>query len=127
MKVIDDYLSPSIDIDVFWHQFILDTKAYYNYCIDKCDKIIHHYPRNAINKTDRHIRYVKTLKLYVETYNRLINLKAWSLSQCSKCSITTFDHNFITTYCKNDVCLKCMSTIKKCIHCKKSIILKNLT
>ena len=37
-------LSPSEEIDIVWHNFILDTKEYARYCIMKFGKFIHHVP-----------------------------------------------------------------------------------
>ena len=37
-------LSPSKEIDTVWHDFILDTKEYANYCMLKFGKFIHHVP-----------------------------------------------------------------------------------
>lgn len=41
-KLIID--KPLTIIDEMWHNFILHTKQYYNYCMQKFKKIIHHVP-----------------------------------------------------------------------------------
>jgi hypothetical protein len=37
-------LSPSEEIDTVWHNFILDTREYANYCVQRFGKFIHHIP-----------------------------------------------------------------------------------
>lgn len=36
--------SPSEEIDMAWHDFILDTKSYASYCDKRFGKFIHHVP-----------------------------------------------------------------------------------
>lgn len=57
---------PNAPIDAFWHQHILDTRAY----IADCDKIfgeyMHHYPYYGLNgdRAERDDSFVKTNELY---------------------------------------------------------------
>ena len=41
--------SPSDDIDILWHQILLDTEYYYNYCKKNFNLIIHHKPQNSLD------------------------------------------------------------------------------
>ena len=73
LKNIDDDISPCLSVDILWHQLLLDTKYYTEYCMDKFGKIIHHYPQNAlpVNKRDtfRDERTKRCLDLYRQTFN----------------------------------------------------------
>lgn len=35
---------PLVIIDEMWHNFILHTKYYYDYCMTKFNRLIHHFP-----------------------------------------------------------------------------------
>ena len=39
---------PLLIIDEMWHTFILYTRSYYNFCINKFNKILHHQPNSKI-------------------------------------------------------------------------------
>lgn len=39
-------------IDEMWHNFILHTKYYYDYCMSKFHHLIHHYPTTPEEKTE---------------------------------------------------------------------------
>ena len=67
LKTIDDDLSPSLHIDLLWHNIILNTQIYYNYCYEHFNKIIHHYPINSQLERDK--RFTKTINLYIKTFN----------------------------------------------------------
>jgi hypothetical protein len=68
LKNLDSECSPSDDIDLLWHQVILDTEFYSNYCTNRFNKIIHHKPQNAIDQEERKIRLNKTIELYKKTF-----------------------------------------------------------
>lgn len=36
--------SPSVEVDLLWHSFILHTAAYEKFCFEKFGRMIHHYP-----------------------------------------------------------------------------------
>jgi hypothetical protein len=44
MLCVDDGAVPTRDIDLFWHQHILDTRAYANDCEMVFGEFIHHFP-----------------------------------------------------------------------------------
>lgn len=77
LRNIDDKLSPSDIIDKFWHTHILDTKLYYNYCVNKFFRIIHHDPNDSLNQQARKIRFCSTLIKYKEKYGLPIYNDIW--------------------------------------------------
>ena len=46
-KASDKNLTPTKVVDIAWHEFILHTKDYMNYCIAKFGKYIHHVPHDT--------------------------------------------------------------------------------
>lgn len=77
LKSIDNECSPSDDIDILWHQILLDTEYYYNYCKKNFNQIIHHKPQNSLDQEARKLRLEKTAKLYKEIYNEEQNPIVW--------------------------------------------------
>ena len=57
-----EILTPSILVDNIWHEFILCTKAYENFCDLNFGRLIHHYPGGS--RQDNLQRFEKTLELY---------------------------------------------------------------
>ena len=45
-------MSPSKLVDSAWHEFILHTKQYYEYCHNRFGKFIHHVPNMDLGKID---------------------------------------------------------------------------
>lgn len=72
-------LSPSNDIDKFWHTHILNTKSYYFYCINKFNKIIHHDPVESLNQNKRKQRLENTIKKYIEKFGIPTYPEIWNL------------------------------------------------
>ena len=52
--------SPSYLVDLVWHEFILCTKYYHQFCTEKFGKFIHHTPDSKPNKTN----FSSTLEQY---------------------------------------------------------------
>ena len=76
----NETLSPSDDIDKFWHQHILNTKHYYEYCMTKfSNRFVHHNPMDACDQTAKQQRLLKTIKFYNLLYGNIINPKVWNL------------------------------------------------
>lgn len=73
----DENLSPSDSIDLFWHTHILDTKFYYNYCMNKYKKIIHHNPIDSLNQEARKKRFETTILKYKEKFGDPVYLSVW--------------------------------------------------
>jgi hypothetical protein len=45
-------LSPSKTVDSAWHEFILHTKQYTDYCKDRFGRYIHHMPNDGLISED---------------------------------------------------------------------------
>ncbi|QEC68739.1 hypothetical protein FRZ67_16030 [Panacibacter ginsenosidivorans] len=45
-------ISPTKEVDEVWHNLILNTKYYHEYCTQKFGKFIHHTPLNGDCKID---------------------------------------------------------------------------
>lgn len=73
-------MSPSNDIDKFWHYHILDAKSYYAYCIDKFNKIIHHNPIDSFDKKSRFDRIANTYIQYLNKFGSNGNKQVWNIS-----------------------------------------------
>lgn len=63
---------PSTVVDEFWHQHILDTKAYASDCQEAFGFFLHHYPYFGMNGPDDANRvrsaYVETLEAYTDLF-----------------------------------------------------------
>ncbi|UII30336.1 hypothetical protein LVD17_18760 [Fulvivirga ulvae] len=68
---IDDSLAI---IDEMWHNFILHSKAYYNFCINKLKRMIHHEPTSHTEATKSNNQYNQD----PESYEKLVK-KQYSL------------------------------------------------
>ncbi|AYV75463.1 MAG: hypothetical protein Terrestrivirus1_337 [Terrestrivirus sp.] len=65
-------ISPNNLIDEIWHDFILETELYYNYCIKKFGRIVNHsIIRSNDSDEDKQTRFNKTVSLYYEKYNEI--------------------------------------------------------
>ena len=78
---IGEKISPSDDIDKFWHQHILNTKNYMTYCNTKFERCIHHDPEDAHDKNARQIRLNNTIKEYALKFGPFINKNVWIKKQ----------------------------------------------
>ena len=87
LRNMDENLSPSDSIDMFWHTHILDTKSYYNYCMNKYGKIIHHNPEDSFNQELRKIRFGSTLVKYKEKFGSPVYFEIWNYSKKSNSEI----------------------------------------
>lgn len=61
-------LSPSLEVDGFWHEFILDTKRYREFCHRACNKFIDHDPRGGQNRIKQVQRYYTTIDQYENVF-----------------------------------------------------------
>lgn len=68
MSLIDAsyILSPSKRVDEAWHQFILHTLVYHEYCTKCYDKYLHHTPSN--DTLENANQFEQTITLYREKY-----------------------------------------------------------
>ena len=59
-------LTPSILVDDAWHEFILCTRAYCDYCRERFGRYMHHHPGG---KSAKHAeQFARTLELYTERH-----------------------------------------------------------
>lgn len=72
----DSNLSPSDDIDKFWHQHILNTLSYTQYCTKNFGKYIHHNPEDAYDQNSRYQRLCNTVREYIKIYGD-VNPQIW--------------------------------------------------
>jgi hypothetical protein len=98
-------LIPSDDIDKLWQYHILSTELYYNYCMNKFNKIIHYNPSNAINPfcllsnlNERREELLNTLKCYKLTYQNFINPEVWNTKLTLCLSINDIEKNINLQY-----------------------------
>ena len=66
----DDYhatkISPTKEIDLAWHNHVLDTKQYYQDCKNICGRFIHHDADGS--EHGREARIKRTEKLFLECF-----------------------------------------------------------
>lgn len=56
-------LTPSLKVDYAWHEFILFTRCYHDFCNQHFGRYIHHHPGG--DEKENHRNYLKTLQLYI--------------------------------------------------------------
>ncbi len=56
-------LSPSLSVDLAWHELILCTKYYGDFCQYHFGKMIHHHPGKG--QADHRLQFVQCLRLYI--------------------------------------------------------------
>lgn len=81
-------LSPSYVVDLAWHEFILFTRFYNQFCYKHYNRFIHHTPSK---NTDPEI-FVKTIREYINHYNQpnaqiwgQFAEKEWQALNCGSC------------------------------------------
>ena len=62
-------LTPSRLVDEAWHQFILFTRSYAEFCAQKLGRFVHHQPSNEPD--NERLQYEETLQLYQRLYGRI--------------------------------------------------------
>lgn len=75
LRESDNQLSPSDDIDRFWHIHILCSQHYTEYCLSKFNKYIHHNALDSMDQPARLHRLSNTLNEYTKHFgdaNKLI-------------------------------------------------------
>lgn len=56
-------LTPSLPVDLAWHELILFTRRYEQLCRDKFGRFIHHHPGGT--ESDNQRNFQKTIQLYI--------------------------------------------------------------
>ena len=85
-----EILAPALLVDDAWHEFILFTRLYNNFCQEKFGRFIHHTPDD--NKETNSRNYYKTIQHYIRYFGEP-NEKIWGEfahqewkdSQCGSC------------------------------------------
>jgi len=86
-----EILAPSKTVDLVWHEFILFTRLYQEFCESKFGRFIHHTPDD--NKETNNRNYFKTIQKYIRHFGEP-NVKIWGEfahqewvdSQCGSCT-----------------------------------------
>lgn len=68
-------LTPSYKVDLAWHEFILFTKLYADFCNRHFDRFIHHYPGE--NEADNKNGFKKLHYFYNKYFGIKPNPKYW--------------------------------------------------
>ena len=68
----DDNISPNGAVDTFWHEFLLETRIYHEYCFDKFGHYVHHSVLRSQDNNWKH-RYQQTLTKYKNKYGDIDN------------------------------------------------------
>lgn len=72
-KYPDKDIVPHLDIDIFWHQHILDTEKYAKDCEQIFGFFLHHYPYFGMNgqadEQNLQDAFEETKQLYAESFN----------------------------------------------------------
>lgn len=80
LRAKNNALSPSNDIDKYWHQHILNTKSYFLFCKRLVGVFVHHDPRNALDQEARKIRFANTLQEYDKIFGKIVYPRAWNIN-----------------------------------------------
>ncbi len=83
-------LAPSYWVDMAWHEFILHTRLYEEFCLGTLGRFIHHTPDDNTSKNQSN--YKQTLKLYILHFGKPpqviwgeLAVQEWEESQCGAC------------------------------------------
>ncbi len=74
IRMGNQILTPSHIVDMAWHEFILCTRYYAQFCEEHFEKFIHHHPGGL--EEDNHRQFHQTLKLYALAFGE-ISSKYW--------------------------------------------------
>jgi hypothetical protein len=73
----NETLSPSDDIDRVWHQHILNTRHYEEYCKTHFSRLVHHDPTDSLDQVARMVRLKNTINTYLEKFKIITNKNIW--------------------------------------------------
>ncbi len=84
----NQHLSPSYLVDLAWHEFILFTRFYDEFCKKHYNRFIHHTP----SKESKPTIFFKTIQLYIKQYGQPhpkiwgeVAQEEWKTSNCGSC------------------------------------------
>ncbi len=75
-------LTPSLTVDYAWHEFILCTKLYMDFCQTHFGKYIHHHPGGSAE--ENRAQFDRTISFYRESFGEP-DKQYWGQSQESSC------------------------------------------
>ncbi|CAL2075608.1 hypothetical protein [Tenacibaculum sp. 190524A02b] len=88
IHLTNEKLSPSLLVDLAWHEFILFTRYYQEFCLKHYQRFIHHTPSENENPTI----YQNTITHYIKHYNQppeaiwgTYATNQWEASNCGAC------------------------------------------
>lgn len=84
-------LTPSVAVDLAWHELILCTKFYFKFCDSHFGRYIHHHPGGK--KSENRSQFIKTISSYQlcygsppEKYWGKLNLDDSLDAECGSCN-----------------------------------------
>jgi hypothetical protein len=91
-------LTPSVRIDLAWHEFILFTRTYQHFCETNFGKLIHHEPsdNHAVNSQ----QYADTLALYRQRFGEP-PVEFWGGAKCGHEKNSEIDRAKVSASCGN--------------------------
>ena len=81
-------LTPSHRVDLAWHEFILCTRAYHEFCEAYFGRFIHHYPGGATKQNS--LQFQETLKRYEQAFGTP-DLEYWGAGNADRLECGTCD------------------------------------
>lgn len=93
IRMGNQILTPSHIVDLAWHEFILCTRYYAQFCEEHLGHFIHHHPGGL--EEDNHRQFHQTLKLYALAFGEIssaywgpsaIHSEISDESACGSCS-----------------------------------------
>lgn len=79
LRFSNNELSPSDDIDKFWHQHILNTRHYKIHCETMLGKFVDHDPTDSLDQTARMVRLKNTIDVYINKFGPIKNTQVWAI------------------------------------------------
>ena len=83
----DFHVTPSKFIDVVWHEHILFTNAYNDFCAEIIEYRFEHYPEliNVESETEIYnAQYIKTLEFYFGEFGKIPPANIWAVTKFDK-------------------------------------------
>lgn len=81
-------ISPSLIVDLAWHELILFTRFYEKFCKTHYNRFIHHTP----SKNEQPGLYLQTIQLYIKQFGQphpiiwgSVAKEEWELNNCGSC------------------------------------------
>ncbi len=89
-QIAAERLTPSHIVDLAWHEFILFTRYYADFCETQFGRFVHHHPGG--NESENRICFKKTHYYYQKTYDEIPNPKYWGkilaeIADASDCGV----------------------------------------